>query len=91
MNQTDRATGSQQLQANFSTLVLSIASSAVMAMGIAPHPTSKKIEKDLQMAQFNIDLLIMLKNKTKNNLQGEENDFLSNVIADLQMKFVQAK
>ena len=41
------------------------------------------------MAKFNIDLLIMLSEKTKNNLTTEELHFMNSIIADLQLKFVQ--
>ncbi|MCB0392756.1 MAG: DUF1844 domain-containing protein [Bdellovibrionales bacterium] len=81
----------QQLEANFSTLILSIASSAAMSMGLAPNPATNKTEKDVNMARFNIDLLVLLKDKTKNNLNKEEDEFLSSVISDLQMKFLQIK
>ena len=80
-----------QLEASFSTLVLSIASSAAMSMGLAPNPTTNKVEKDLQMASFNIDLLRLLKDKTKNNLDNEEQQFLDSVLSDLQIKFVEAQ
>ena len=76
---------------SFSTLVLSIGSSAAMAMGLAPNPTTHKTEKDLPMARFHIDLLVLLKEKTKNNLEAEEQQFLDSVITDLQLKFVQTK
>ncbi len=80
---------SHGLEANFSTLILSIASSAAMALGLAPNPVTQKIEKNLEMARFNIDLLIVLQKKTLNNLDDEENHFLTSVIQDLQMKFLQ--
>lgn len=76
------------LEASFSVLAMSIASSAAMAMGLAPNPDSKS-QKDLKMAKFNIDLLIMLSEKTKNNLTTEELHFMNSIIADLQLKFVQ--
>ena len=80
-----------QLTANFSTLILSIASSATISMGLAENPSTQRIEKDIRMAQFNIDLLLLLRTKTDNNLTEEEQRYLNNVISDLQMKFVQAK
>lgn len=80
----------QALEANFSTLTLSIGSSAAMALGLVPNPVSGKTEKDVNVARFNIDLLRMLRDKTKNNLSSEEQTFLDSVIADLQLKFVQA-
>jgi hypothetical protein len=79
----------QQLEASFSTLVLSIASAAAMALGIAPHPVSGKTEKDLNLARFNIDLLTMLSEKTKNNRTPDEERFIISILQDLKMKFIQ--
>lgn len=80
----------EEIQASFSTLILSIGSSAAMALGLAPNPATGKIEKDKRMAKFNIDLLIVLQEKTKNNLSEEEKAFLSSLVSDLQMKFLKA-
>lgn len=79
------------LEASFSTLTMSIGSSAIMAMGLAPNPTTGEIEKNQEIAAFNIDLLLVLKEKTKNNLTSDEDNFLSNLINDLQMKYVHMK
>jgi hypothetical protein len=81
----------QSMQANFSTLILSLASSATMALGLIENPVSKQKEKDLDMAQFNIDLIVLLQDKTMGNLDEQEAEFLKNVISDLQMKYLQAK
>lgn len=77
--------------ASFSMLVMSIASSAAMALGLAPDPQSGKIEPDKQMARFNIDLLMILKEKTKGQLTQDESHLLDHLISDLQLKFVQNK
>lgn len=76
------------MNANFSTLIMSIASSAAMSLGLAPDPQTGKIAKDKNMAKFNIDLLIMLKEKTKNNLSEDENKLITSLVSDLQMHFV---
>lgn len=78
----------KELPASFSTLTLSLASSAVLAMGLEKNPQTNAYEKDLDLARFNIDMLVMLKEKTKNNLDAEEKQFLETVIGDLQVKFV---
>ncbi len=78
----------QSFEANFSVLVMSVASSAAMSMGLAANPQTGKTEKDKNMAKFNIDLLVMLKNKTINNLTTEEKHFIDSIVSDLQMKFV---
>ncbi len=93
MTGTDTKTNTSNpkgLEASFSTLVLSIGSSAAMALGLAPNPMSGKTEKDLNLARFNIDLLIMLRDKTKGNLTDEEQRFINSIISDLQMKYVSA-
>ncbi len=81
----------QKMEANFSVLTMSIASSAAMALGLAPDPQTNKLHRDKNMAKFNIDLLVMLKDKTKGNLSKEESQFIESVISDLQLKFVQDK
>ncbi len=59
-----------------------------MALGLDKNPQTGKVEKDLDVARFNIDMLEMLKHKTKGNLSTEEQQFLDQVVSDLQMKFV---
>ena len=88
---TNNEVRSEKIEATFSMLAMSMASSAVMAMGLSPDPSTGKTLADKQMARFNIDLLVMLKDKTKNNLTAEESDFLSQILQDLQMKFLQIK
>ena len=78
----------QEFSANFSTLLLSLASSAVLAMGLEKNPQTGQIEKDLNLARFNIDMLKLLKEKTKGNLTPDEQKFMESVIGDLQLKFV---
>lgn len=78
-----------KLEANFSMLVMSVASSAAMAMGLTPDPGSGETAKDKDMARFNIDLLVMLQGKTKGNLGDDEKRLLDSIVTDLQMKFLQ--
>lgn len=79
----------QNIEASFSILAMSIASSAAMSLGLAPNPQTGQVEKDKQMAKFNIDLLVILQEKTKNNLNDEEKRFLDSIVTDLQMKYLQ--
>lgn len=79
----------EKFEATFSVLTMSIASSAAMALGLAPDPQTNATTKDKDMARFNIDLLVMLKDKTKGNLNNDESRFLDSVINDLQLKFIQ--
>ena len=66
----------QNFHANLSTLALSLGSSAAMALGLAPNPNTNKSEKNLEIAKFNIDMLIVLKEKTK-GVKCYERSFLN--------------
>lgn len=57
-------------------------------MGLEKNPVTDKLETDLDLARFNIDMLMLLKEKTKNNLDKEEQMFLDQVASDLQLRFV---
>jgi hypothetical protein len=78
----------EKMEASMSILIMSIASSALMAMGMSPDPQTGAINKDRGIARFNIDLLLVLKQKTSGNLTQDETQFLENLISDLQMKFL---
>lgn len=86
----EEETKTRQLpQADFNTLVNSIAMQAVMALGGYEDPQTKKRFVDLGLAKFQIDALVVLKEKTKGNLTDEEDKFLEKTLGELQMAFVQ--
>ncbi|OFZ30121.1 MAG: hypothetical protein A2622_09740 [Bdellovibrionales bacterium RIFCSPHIGHO2_01_FULL_40_29] len=90
-NENSPQTGHEKLEASFSMLIMSIASSALMSLGLSPDPHTGKMQPDKNVARFNIDLLAILKEKTKTNLTAEEQDLLTHILQDLQMKFLQMK
>jgi len=73
---------------HFSTLILSLASTALVKMGLEPE---SKEEKNMELARYNIDLLDTLKEKTQNNLTEEESKMLSSCINDLRLQFIQVQ
>jgi hypothetical protein len=81
----------QSLEATFSVLVMSVASSAAFNLGMSPDPQTGKLETNRPMAKFHIDLLLMLRDKTKSHLTSDESRLLDSILNDLQIKFVQAK
>lgn len=74
---------------DFPTFVLSVASAAMMGLGLAPRPDSQKTEIDLDMAKQNIDLLEMIQQKTKNNLSAEEGKLLDRVLFEVRTQFLE--
>ncbi len=89
--ESEKTTPTEKLEASFSMLVMSIASNSMLAMGLTPDPQTGKTETDPHLARFNIDLLVNLKEKTKNNLTTDEQGLLDHILQDLQMKFIQLK
>lgn len=75
-------------QIDFSTFVLSLTSSAFYHLGDMPDPTTGKAETNLPAVQQTIDMLLMLKEKTKGNLSAEEAKLLEQLIYELQMKYI---
>lgn len=73
---------------SFSNLIMSIASAAILKMGLDPE---NKAELNLELARYNIDLLDLLKQKTKNNLNQEEAKLLEACVSDLQLQFIAIK
>jgi hypothetical protein len=75
---------------DFPTFVLSLGSSALMHLGEAPHPGSGETAKDLEMAKHTIDILSMLEQKTKGNLNASEAQLMENLLFDLRLRYVEA-
>ena len=81
----------ESLAVSFSAFVTSLGIQALIKIGELTMPGSEQTGIDLDGAQEMIDLLLMLKEKTKGNLTSEENTLLSSLIPDLQFKFAQRK
>jgi len=80
----------EQLPAiDFSTLIFSLATQSMCHLGELDHPEHKCKEVDLTMARQTIDIISMLQDKTKGNLNQQEELLTRNLLTDLRMKFVQ--
>jgi hypothetical protein len=75
---------------DFATHVLSLASSAMCAMGKLPAPGGETMAPDLETAKHLIDVLGMLEQKTKGNLDESEQKLLQSLLYDLRVAFVDA-
>jgi Domain of unknown function (DUF1844) len=75
----------------FMTLVQTLASQAMVALGQFEDPIEKKRVKRLPMAKHFIDLLEMLQEKTKSNLNQDEGYALSQVLSQLRMAYIQSQ
>jgi len=75
---------------NFVSFIFSISTSALIQLGEIEDPFTQKRSKNLPAAKQTIDLIGMLREKTKGNLTSEEDKFLEQVLFDLRMRYVNA-
>jgi len=76
--------------ASFSFLVLSVRTQAEMQLGLMRFSEEDKEAPDLPLARHSIDLMAMLLEKTKGNLDLDERRLIENSLTELRFRFVQA-
>ena len=74
--------------ADFRGLIMTIGSQAMMGLGAYGDPQTGQVMIDLPGAQFAIDLLGVIEEKTKGNLSPEEAAELTEVLGQLRSRFV---
>ena len=78
----------ESFQIDFSTFIMSLTSSAFYHLGDMPDPSTGKKEVNLPAVQQTIDMLVMLREKTKGNLKEDEEKLIEKLIYELQVKYV---
>jgi len=73
----------------FALIVQILAMPAYAALGLVPDPASGRRRVDRAAAREMIDLLAVLERKTQGNLSFEESTFLSRVLTELRLAFVE--
>jgi hypothetical protein len=76
---------------DFSTHVLSLASTALISLGKMPAPDGQSHPIDLETARHLIDVLAMLEHKTKGNLEESESKLIASLVYDLRVAYVDAQ
>jgi hypothetical protein len=73
---------------NFSTFIFSLNASALVHLGAIEDPASGQKVKNLPLAKQTIDILNMLEEKTRGNLNPDEENIMRNVLYDLRIAYV---
>lgn len=74
--------------ASFVNFLMSIASNAAAALGMMEHPVTGERGVDLPLGKHWIDILGMLKEKTRGNLLPQEDQIFEGLLSDLRMQYV---
>ena len=75
----------------FDQLISSLVHSAWVYLGKVKNPMNDKLEKNIDQASVQIDMLDMLFKRMTGNLSEEEDQYLSHIIRELKMNFVEEK
>lgn len=74
--------------ASFVNFLSTLATNAAAALGAVPHPATGQRSLDLETGKYWLDVLGMIKEKTKGNLHPQESRLLDGLLADLRMQYV---
>jgi hypothetical protein len=84
-------TDKEKHQMLFIQLISSLQAGALQQMGKVKNPATDTIERNLEQAEFTIDMLDMLREKTHGNNTPEEERFLTTLVAELKLNYVDEK
>ena len=77
----------EELNYQFVSLVFSLQQAAMSQMGKIANPATGKMEKNLAQAKATIDMLEMLKEKSKGNLADTEQKIILNTLDNLYLNY----
>lgn len=75
---------------DFSSFVLSIYSSGLVQLGKVEDPSTGRMQKNLPMAKHTIDMMAMLSEKTRGNLNEDEKNLLQALLSEIRIAYVEA-
>ena len=77
---------------SFAQFILSLGTTAAIHFGDLPDPATGEVgETNLLAASQMIEIISMLQEKTRGNLEPAESKLLDDLLYDLRMRFVQAQ
>jgi hypothetical protein len=83
------AESAEQQDALFVNLVLIFQNAAMQQMGKITNPMTGKVERNLDQARFSIDVIDMLRSKTRGNLSSDLEKLLDSTLTNLRMNYVE--
>jgi hypothetical protein len=79
----------EPLPITLSTFLVSLSTQALVLLGEIPNPVTGKIETDLRGVREIIDLIALLKEKTRGNVDPGETQLFDKILFDLRMRYVE--
>jgi Domain of unknown function (DUF1844) len=82
-------TGPPMGEMSFATFMVGLSTQALVHLGEMPDPQSGRPIEDLLAAEQVIDLIAMLQDKTRGNLDEGETQLVQSILFELRMKYVE--
>lgn len=73
----------------FNTFITSLGLQAMFFMGEMPNPMTNETKVELQRAQYLIETIAMIKEKTAGNLASEEQKLIDDILYGLRLKYAE--
>lgn len=80
---------SKDFEMNFEKLVASLYTTAIMQLGLDPASGQMKYQPDIIAARQTVDMLSILQEKTKGNLDAKESRLLDSILYELRMAYIE--
>lgn len=84
---SEKQSQARELPVTFSSFVVSLATSAMVAMGEGPQDAGTQVS--LEVARQTIDVLGLLQEKTQGNLDEEESKLLETLLYETRMRYLE--
>lgn len=91
MSNTNESSKEPLPKIDFSSFILSLYSSGLVQLGKVEDPSTGQKTLNLDLAKHSIDMIAMLEEKTKGNLNDEEGNLLKALLSELRIAFVEAR
>lgn len=79
----------KDFEMTFEKLVASLYTTAIMQLGLDPASGQMKYQPDIIAARQTVDMLSILQEKTKGNLDAKETRLLDNILYELRMAYIE--
>ncbi len=84
----DQKGGCVMPEVTFPAFVMSLNTSALYHLGEIADPATGKSIVDFDLARHAIDTLVLIQEKTKGNLEQDEEELLKNILYDIKLRYV---
>lgn len=75
---------------DFSSFIISLGTQALMQLGAMPPPAGVSVPVDKEAAKQTIEILTMLQQKTRGNLDKDEERLLQEILHNVRLSYVRA-